>query len=60
MIFYFSGTGNSRYVAEQIADATNEELISITKEEMNKGVSYVLQDGESRICRKCWLIKESV
>lgn len=46
MIFYFSGTGNSRYVAEQIADATNEELISITKEEMNKGVSYVLQDGE--------------
>lgn len=46
MVFYFSGTGNSRYVAEQIAYATKEELISITKEEMNKGASYTLQDRE--------------
>lgn len=29
MIFYFSGTGNSRYVAEQIAKITSDEIISI-------------------------------
>ncbi len=29
MILYFSGTGNSRYVAEQIAKITNDELVSI-------------------------------
>ena len=46
MIFYFSGTGNSRYVAEQIADATKDKLIYITKEEMNKNTSYMLNDGE--------------
>lgn len=29
MIFYFSGTGNSKYVAEQIAKITGDEIISI-------------------------------
>lgn len=29
MIFYFSGTGNSKYVAEQIANYINEKLVSI-------------------------------
>lgn len=29
MIFYFSGTGNSQLVAQEIADVTNDELISI-------------------------------
>lgn len=29
MIFYFSGTGNSLYVAKKIAEENNEELISI-------------------------------
>lgn len=29
MIFYFSGTGNSRWVAEQLATASSEELVSI-------------------------------
>lgn len=46
MIFYFSGTGNSRYVADRIAYATKDNLISITKEEMNKNTSYVLKDRE--------------
>lgn len=31
MILYFSGTGNSQYVAEQIAEKTGDELISINK-----------------------------
>ena len=29
MIFYFSGTGNTKWVAQQIAEALNETLISI-------------------------------
>ncbi|MBO5944644.1 MAG: EFR1 family ferrodoxin [Clostridia bacterium] len=29
MIFYFSGTGNSKYVAEQIAKITGDEIVSI-------------------------------
>lgn len=31
MILYFSGTGNSRYVAERIKEATNDEVLSINK-----------------------------
>lgn len=31
MILYFSGTGNSKYVAEQIAKVTNDELVSINE-----------------------------
>jgi ferredoxin/flavodoxin len=31
MILFFSGTGNSRYVAEQIAQVTGDELLSINK-----------------------------
>ena len=46
MIFYFSGTGNSRYVAERVAEATGDTLISITKDEMNNNPKYVLQDEE--------------
>ena len=29
MIFYFSATGNSRYVAEKISGQTGEKIISI-------------------------------
>ncbi len=35
MIFYFSGTGNSLYIAKNIAEHTGEKLISIANE-MNK------------------------
>ena len=31
MIFYFSGTGNSQLVAQEIADVTNDELVSINQ-----------------------------
>lgn len=30
MVFYFSGTGNSRFVAEKIAEATGQKVIDIT------------------------------
>lgn len=31
MIFYFTGTGNSGYVASKIAKANNDTIISISK-----------------------------
>ena len=41
MIFYFSGTGNSAWVARQIAKAQQEELLAIA-EEINKNKEYGL------------------
>lgn len=35
MVLYFSGTGNSRYVAKRIADALGDELLS-----MNERIKY--------------------
>ena len=37
MIFYFSGTGNTRWIAQQLAEATGEELRFIP-DEMKKDV----------------------
>ena len=46
MIFYFSGTGNTRWVASQLAEALGEDLLSIP-DELKKGVlHYVLKDNE--------------
>ena len=42
MIFYFSGTGNSRYVAEQIAKITSDEVISINNKLKNNDTSDIL------------------
>ena len=35
MIFYFSGTGNSRYVAKHLATLTNDTFISITDKNLS-------------------------
>lgn len=45
MIFYFSGTGNSAWVARQLAAGQNEDLLAIA-EEMNKNKEYTLKEGE--------------
>ena len=46
MIFYFSGTGNTRWAAQTLAERTGEHLISIA-EEMKKDVNdYTLAEGE--------------
>lgn len=42
MILYFSGTGNSRYVAEQIAKITSDEIISINNKLKNNDTSDIL------------------
>lgn len=47
MIFYFSGTGNSRYVAKELACATNDTVVNITKDEMDKVCEYVIKEGEN-------------
>lgn len=40
MVFYFSGTGNSLYVAKKIASLQNETLISISKEVLTEKEVY--------------------
>lgn len=49
MIFYFSGTGNTKWAAKYLADTTGEELIWIP-DAMNEAVDnqchYTLQSGE--------------
>lgn len=51
MIFYFSGTGNSLYVAKNIANKQGEKIISISKE-MNlskESYHYELKENENII-----------
>ena len=45
MIFYFSGTGNSAWVARQLAEGQNEELLSIAME-IDRNKAYKLKAGE--------------
>lgn len=46
MIFYFSGTGNTRFVAQRLAEATGEQLIAIADERRKGSQEYVLKEGE--------------
>ena len=45
MIFYFSGTGNTRWAAEQLAVATQERLFFIP-DELKTVCEYTLEDNE--------------
>ncbi|WP_033147803.1 EFR1 family ferrodoxin [Prevotella sp. P6B1] len=47
MIFYFSGTGNTRWVAELIAEAIGEELLFIPESIKQGKYEYELSEGES-------------
>lgn len=44
MVLYFSGTGNSRYVAKQIAAIADDEIISINQRLKEKDFSAVASD----------------
>jgi len=46
MIFYFSGTGNTRHVASHLSQATGERLISIASALVNNQCSYRLEADE--------------
>ena len=45
MIFYFSGTGNTRWAAQQLAEATNERLLFIP-DELKTACEYTLAPDE--------------
>lgn len=46
MIFYFSGTGNTAWIARQLANATGEALCSIADELRQGSMAYTLSDDE--------------
>ncbi|HEY8805601.1 MAG TPA: hypothetical protein VIM42_10960 [Clostridium sp.] len=47
MIFYFTGTGNSGYIASKIAKENNGTIISISKLiDEEKELEFTLKDGE--------------
>lgn len=46
MIFYFSGTGNTRWAAEYLAEHTNDKLLFIP-DEINGECKYTLAEGEN-------------
>lgn len=46
MIFYFSGTGNTRWAAQQLAEATGEQLLPIADELRQEPRHYQLAEGE--------------
>ena len=46
MIFYFTGTGNTRWVAEQIAEAIGEELLYIPDLIREQRYEFTLNEGE--------------
>lgn len=46
MIFYFSATGNCKYVALKIAEKIKEETIAITDCVKNKEVTFGVKDNE--------------
>jgi len=46
MIFYFSGTGNTRWAARQIAGAVGEELLAIPDLVREGRYDFTLTDGE--------------
>lgn len=45
MVLYFSGTGNSRYVARKIAETAGDELISINEKIKNNDNNPIKADG---------------
>ena len=46
MIYYFSGCGNSRHIAETLASGLNDQLVFIPEAERQKRFDYTPTDGE--------------
>ena len=51
MIFYFSGTGNTKWAASKLASATHEDLISIAP--------YMRADDSSHTLAEPFILKEN-
>ena len=46
MIFYFSGTGNSKHIADRIASSTGDKLVSISESIIEKNNTYEIGENE--------------
>jgi formate hydrogenlyase subunit 6/NADH:ubiquinone oxidoreductase subunit I len=46
MIFYFSGTGNSQHVAEEIAKGAKERLVFMSESSINANEIYSMEEDE--------------
>ena len=46
MIFFFSGTGNTRFIASRLAEATGDHLVSIAQAMVDGKFDYCLEAGE--------------
>lgn len=46
MVFYYSGCGNSRFVAQEIASTIGERLVFVPQAAREGRYGYTLQDGE--------------
>ena len=46
MIFYYSGCGNSRFIAKSIAEALDEQLVFIPEAQRENRFEYNLAEGE--------------
>ena len=51
MIFYFSGTGNTRWAAKELAERTGEKLLFIP-DEMKGACVYELQEGVNSMTKR--------
>ena len=47
MLFYFTATGNSKFIADRIADATSEQTANITDCVQNNRYLFELADGDT-------------
>ncbi len=47
MIFYFSGTGNSKHIADKISNSTGERLVYISESTIEKNETYDIGENES-------------
>ena len=66
MILYFSGTGNSEYIAKRIGEEINDEIMNLGEKIRSRDFSGIHSDtpwvrppppnrGESPAsCRNCW------
>jgi flavodoxin len=47
MIFYFSGTGNSKHIADRLANCTGERLVFMSESVLEEEEVYEIGEEES-------------